>query len=339
MKRFLVKLLVFLILLAGAAWLLYPFASNSVSKGKDAALMERYHQAVREMTPEQIEQMLQFAAAYNEQLTGEGIKDPFSGENRRFERSYQSLMNVRDGVIGELVIPGINVSLPIYHSGEGMGANERLVHVDKTALPAGQNGTHTVLAGPGIQTAGGFLGELALTDARMLEDLDRVIPNDLLFLNILDRTMIYRVEGVRTLSPEGLEAENFAGEEEAQLLTLITERKGRRLLIQARRLGAKDVREELIAEDRAESPTDVVNILLLGIPVMLLGLLVMMIVEQFKKKSYRLPTEQKRRKRNQPEPDLEEEDTSGEEEPEGKNKPGKKETEDKKDREAKEPER
>ncbi len=316
MKRVLVKLLILLVVLIGIAWAVYPSISNTAAQGNVSALMDRYHQTVRGMTAEQIEQILQDAAAYNEAQTGEGIPDVFSGQNGKTGRSYQNLMNIREGVIGEMVIPGIGVSLPIYHSGEGAGARERLIHVAGSALPADQDGTHTVLAGPGIQKAAGFLGDLRLTDGRMLEDLERILPKDLIFLNILDRTLIYQVEGVRTLAPEGLAAESMAGEEEAQLLTVLTEQKGRRLLIRARRVEAAAVRDQLIAEDRAEVPADVINILALGIPVLLLGLIVMTVIERFKKRSYRLPTEQKEqkeRKKDWPEDEPAEEETRTEE--------------------------
>ncbi len=312
MKRFFVKLLIFLIILAGAAWLLYPYVSNTIAKGNDAAAMSRYHQAVRQMSSEEIEKIRENVSAYNAELTGEGIPDVFSETNLRVSRDYLGLMNIRDGVIGELVIPGIGVSLPIYHMGNGAGAGERLIHVADSALPADQDGTHTVLAGPGIQLAEGFLGELTLTNARMLEDLDRVIPKDLIFLNVLDRTLIYQVEGVQTLAPEGLKAENVSGEEGEQLLTIVTERKGRRLLIRARQVEAEDVRDELMAEDRADVPMDAVNVLALGVPVLLLGLLIMMIIERFKKRSYRLPTEIRERKKTEPEQETDRDETDDE---------------------------
>ena len=297
MKRAIVRFLIFLILLAGAAWLLYPVVSDQLSRGSNDRLMQEYHQAVHGMTAAEMEAKLEEASAYNAELTEEGIPDVFSNQNPKAPRSYQGLLDIRGGVIGELIIPGIHVELPIYHSGSASAEN-RLVHVAGTALPADQDGTHVVLAGPGVQKAEGFLGDLMLTDARMLEDIERVVPDDLIFLNVLNRTLIFRVEGVQTLSPEGLSGADISGEEGAQLLTLVTERKGRRLLIRSRKVSATEIREQLIEEDRAEIPSDLVNILSLGIPVLLLGMIIMMIVERFVKRKYRLPTETKKRRKN-----------------------------------------
>ena len=64
-----------------------------------------------------------------------------------------------------------------------------------------------------------------------------------------------------------------------------------------RRFWRLHTKKEIMAQDRADVPSDLVNVLFMGIPVFLLGLLVIGVIERFKKRSYRLPTEQKRRKK------------------------------------------
>ena len=53
-----------------------------------------------------------------------------------------------DGMIGQLEIPTIHVSLPITHSGADIRPDRELVHVDGSSLPGETGYTHTVLAGP-----------------------------------------------------------------------------------------------------------------------------------------------------------------------------------------------
>ena len=300
MKKVFGRLLIFLLIAAAAAWLLYPVVSNQMARWNDAKQMKAYHRAVREKTAEEIEAVFEETVYYNTGLEPESIPDVFAGR-QKVTPEYRTRMNICDGVIGELKIPAINVYLPVYHSGTE-SAEKKLIHVAGTALPVQQDDTHIVLAGPGVQRAEGFPGDLGLTDARMLEDIDRVVPDDLVFLEVLDRTLIFRVEGVQTLSTEGLSGTETSAEEGSQLLTLVTEKAGRNLLVRARRINAEDAREKLAAQDRADIPSDVVNVLFMGIPVFALGLLIMGIIERFKKRSYRLPTEQKKRK-NDPEPD------------------------------------
>ena len=201
MKKVFGRILVLLLTAAAAAWLLYPVVSDQLARRNAAEQMKAYHRAVHEKTAEEIETIFDETGYYNTGLEAESIPDVFSGK-QRVSSEYRSRMNICDGVIGELKIPAINVYLPVYHGGTDSAA-EKLVHVAGTALPAGQDGTHIVLAGPGAKKAKGFLGSLQLTDARMLEDIDRVVPDDLVFLEVLDRTMIFRVEGAQTLSAEG----------------------------------------------------------------------------------------------------------------------------------------
>ena len=318
MKKVFGRLLVFLLIAAAAAWLLYPVISDQMARKQNSDTMKAYHRAVRMKTAEEIEETAEETGYYNTGLETQGIPDVFAGR-LKVSAEYRARMNIYDGVIGELKIPGINVYLPIYHSGAEK-ASEKLVHVAGSALPADQNGTHIVLAGPGAQKAGGLPGSLGLTDARMLEELDRVVPDDLIFLEVLDRTMVFRVEGVQTLSTDGLAGVDISGEEGSQLLTLVTEKSGHALLVRARRTKTADVRGQLTALDRAEVPSDLVNVLFMGIPVFVLGLVTMGIIERFKKRSYRLPTEQKKRDRKTDPDDFPEEDEPETDKPEGEEK-------------------
>ncbi len=315
MKKVFGRLLIFLLIAAAAAWLLYPVVSDQLARRRDADTMKAYHQAVRAKTAEEIEEIAEETGYYNTGLEAQGIPEVFAGR-LKVSAEYRARMNVYDGVIGELKIPGINVYLPIYHSGTETAAR-KLIHVAGSALPADQDGTHIVLAGPGAQKAAGFFGSLQLTDARMLEDLDRVVPGDLIFLEVLDRTMIFRVEGVQTLSADGLSGVDISGEASSQLLTLVTEKAGHALLVRARKTRAAEVREQLTAQDRADVPSDLVNVLFMGIPVFILGLLVMGIIERFKKRSYRLPTEQKKRKRRTDPDDFPDDEETDEDKTEG----------------------
>ena len=208
---------------------------------------------------------------------------------------YRNLLDFGDGMIGQLEIPSIHVSLPILHIGAETRPDKALVHIEGSSLPGETGNTHMVLAGPGKQKAPGILGDLALTGDRMLEDLDRVIPGDLMMILLADRTLLYEVRNVQTLSPEGLKAWTAGQDPEEDRLTLVTERDGRRLLAEAVRIPVSSAAEALQAGDTARLPADWVTILALGSPVMLLVLAGMFITERVKRRTYRLPGEGKAR--------------------------------------------
>ena len=219
--------------------------------------------------------------------------DVFKAHAERSSAKYRSLLDFGNGIIGVLEIPSIHVSLPIEHIGTEARPDKTLVHVEGSSLPGFTGNTHTVLAGPRKLKAPGILGDLALTGDRMLEDLDRVTPGDQMMILLGDRTLLYEVRNVQTLSPEGLKSWVAELDPEEDRLTLITERDGRRLLVESVRIRIRSETERLRAADSAELPADWITILALGCPVMVLTLLVLFVIERIKKRAYRLPTERK----------------------------------------------
>ena len=124
----------------------------------------------------------------------------------------------------------------------------------------------------------------------MLEDLDRLTPGNLMILSVLDRTMVYQVEWVQTMSPEGLERLELVPEADEDLLTLVTERKERRLLARGKRIAVTEAAGILKQTDRAQMMPDWESILMLGIPVIITGLIIMTVTERIIKRRYRLPS-------------------------------------------------
>ena len=291
MKKFIAGLLIFLLIAAGIGYLLYPTISNQVCQRQDEEMLKTYREKTALMDSEKKTAVFEEAAEYNSRLERIQVDDVFSAGQPRTSRDYQNHMNIHSGVIAELLIPGIGVSLPVYHLSAETPVEKYLVHVDGSSFPAAGTGENIVLAGPGTLEAEGILGDIGLTDSRMLEDLDRLKPDDLMILNVLDRTMVYRVKEIQTLSSAGLKDLDLTpGEEEARL-TVISRRTDRRLVIGAVRIPVEEARKILDGEDRITYPDGWKNVLLLGSPVMLAGLLVLWVIERFKKRAYLLPGE------------------------------------------------
>ncbi len=216
MRKFFAFLFIFLLIAAVAGYLLYPTISDQIAQANDGAVMKAYREKTAQMSSEQIEAMLADADAYNKTLETIQASDPFSAELPRTSRDYQNRLNVHSGAIGELVIPAIGVYLPIYHNSAETPATAKLVHLETSSFPSDQEGTSIILAGPGLMKAEGFLGEIGLTDARMLQDLDRLTAGDLILLNVLDRTMAYRIgegleekDAILMLTPGGVRELNL----------------------------------------------------------------------------------------------------------------------------------
>lgn len=291
MKKFLAFLGILILVAAVAGYFLYPTIADQAGQAADAAVMRAYRAKVAVLTQEQTEALFAEAAAYNETIETVRASDVFSAGTPRTSRDYLNRLNIHEGVIGELVIPGIGVSMPVYHNSMETPADEHLVHLETSDLPVAEGSSSVILAGPGILTPEGILGDIGLTGRRMLEDLDRLAPGDLLILNVADRTMVYRVREVQMLAPDGLEQADLAPAEGQQTLNIVTRRRDRRMLVQSDRITIAEARSVLDKEDSATDAEGWKNVLLLGSPVLLLGFLVMLLVELIKKRRYLLPGE------------------------------------------------
>ena len=299
MKRLIAGLLIFLLLAAGIGYLLYPTISDQLCQRRDAEILKVYKEKAAALDDAKKTEMFSEAKAYNEQLEGIRVEDVFTSGTPRTSRDYQNRLNIHSGVIGELVISKIGVSLPVYHLSAETPVDRYLVHVDGSSLPADEPGEDIVLAGPGILKAESVLGDIGLTDDRMLEDLDSLIPGDLMILNVIDRTMVYRVSEIQMLSSAGLKEQDLTPEEEQERLTVISRRGDRRLLVRAERIPILEARTLLEEEDKVTFPESWKNILFLGCPVILAGLLILLIIEKIKGRHYQIPGEGRQSKKRE----------------------------------------
>ena len=305
MKKLFAWILALLLLVVVIGHFLYPVLSDQLARRRDAEMMREYREKTSAMGKEQREKLFAEAAEWNKGLEEIRMEDIFTAGITRTTRDYQNHMNVHSGIIAELVIPDIGVSLPVYHLSTETPATYKLVHVNTSSLPADGSRENIVLAGPGVLKADGLLGDVGLTDDRMLEELDRLIPGNLVVLNVLDRTMVYRVKGVQMLSPAGLKELDLTPDEGEEKLTLVSQRKDQRLLVQAERIPIREARTLLAENDQATFPSNWQNVLLLGCPVLIAGLLVLWIIELIRGRFYRLPDEGKREDPEQLEKTLE----------------------------------
>ncbi|MCD8396172.1 MAG: class C sortase [Lachnospiraceae bacterium] len=158
---------------------------------------------------------------------------------------YQSLLNpAGDGIMGYLSIPKIDVYLPIYHGTDAEELQKGVGHLYGTSLPAGGEGTHTVLA-----------GHRGLPSAALLTDLDYLEEGDLLYLYILDDVLAYEVTGVEVVEPD--ETDSLAIQAGEDLITIVT---CTPYGINTHRLLVHGSRVEYVPEEEQETVTQVLDL-------------------------------------------------------------------------------
>ena len=255
------------LIVAGLAAILYPYASDYLNRLEQSKVAQAQQQTVAQTPPANLAAEWERARTFNDRLLAGRVvvTDPFDPNNQQpSDQEYQAVLNLAgDGVMGELVIPKIDVDLPIYHGVTGEGMLHGVGHMPSTSLPVGGPSTHVVLA-----------GHTGLPSARIFEDLDRLQPGDWFVIRVLGEDHAYRVTGTEVVLPD--QTESLAVQEGKDLVTLVTCTpygiNTHRLLVHAERcdlpdewLAEQDDRDVPLVTGGARVPLVVLTLIGLGV--------------------------------------------------------------------------
>ncbi|MDP9805744.1 sortase A [Trueperella bonasi] len=200
-----------LIVLIGIAILLYPIASTLWNNGVQRQVAEAYSQFAEELDPTERNDALEAAHEYNRTRTIGPILDPWTArlsEDNEPYKAYLEHLNLSD-VMARIVIPAINVDLPVYHGTRPHVLERGVGHLFGTDLPVGGSGTHSVLtAHTGLQTA------------TLFDNLADLKEGDSIYIDVYGEKLSYVVVGTEVVLPE--ETESLYKEKGRDLLTLVT---------------------------------------------------------------------------------------------------------------------
>lgn len=211
MRRKAPVILIILLFVAGICVLMYPFFSMWYNDRTQTTIVETYHEAVVKLEDKEITVLRESAESYNKGLRGNVVlTDPFDGEAADEISGYEELLNIeKDGVMGSVRIPEINVQLPVYHGTSAEVLKKGVGHLEKTSLPVGGIGTHAVLS-----THTGY------PTAMLFTDLDKLEEGNLFFLEVLGETLAYRVDQVKVVEPS--DTSDLLIDSEEDYVTLVT---------------------------------------------------------------------------------------------------------------------
>lgn len=194
-------------LLAGALLLLYPTVSDYWNSFHQSRAIASYAEQVADLDDNTYDQIWADARAYNETLDNSTSRFVMTEKQKKI---YEALLNIADnGVMGYIEIPKIKCNLPIYHGTDEAVLQIAIGHVQGSSLPAGGESTHCVLS-----------GHRGLPSAKLFSDLDQLTEGDVFLLRVLDETLTYEVDQIRTVLPD--ELDDLAIEEGKEYCTLVT---------------------------------------------------------------------------------------------------------------------
>lgn len=192
MKKKLSTILLFVLLLAGLALLLYPTVSDYWNSFHQSRAITAYVEEVTGLDPETCRAMLAAAQEYNASLLEKA--NPFFCTEEELQ-AYQQLLDVSGtGIMGYIEIPKIGCELPLYHGVEESVLQIAIGHIPGSSLPVGGPSTHVVVS-----------GHRGLPSAKLLSDLDKMEQGDVFMLQVLDQVLTYEVDQIRIVLPEELD--------------------------------------------------------------------------------------------------------------------------------------
>ena len=177
--------------LIGVLLLLYPTISDYWNSFHQSRAIASYAEQVADLDDNAYDRLWEDARIYNKTL-GDRMNRFVMGEEQK--TAYAALLNIADnGVMGYIEIPKVRCNLPIYHGTDEAVLQVAIGHVPGSSLPVGGESTHCVLS-----------GHRGLPSAKLFTNLDELETGDVFMLRVLDETLTYEVDQIRTVLPNEL---------------------------------------------------------------------------------------------------------------------------------------
>lgn len=188
----LVPIVIFMI---GAGIFLYPALSNYINTLQHNKTIQTYQAKLSSTDQAELDALWNEANAYNDQLAGETLRDPFVlGSGYVLPEHYENVLNPQgDGVMGYIEIDKIDVRLPIYHGTSEEVLKQGVGHIEFSSLPIGGLNRHCVLS-----------AHRGLPSSLLFTHLDEMEIGDRFYIHVLNEVHAYQVDSIETILPEEL---------------------------------------------------------------------------------------------------------------------------------------
>lgn len=205
-RRSLISLVLFL---TGLSLFLYPLLANYINNYVYKTRVIRYEKMVNNSKAEDANEKFRKMETYNHLLgkTTFKMNDPFVHDTE-VDNEQLDFIN-KNEMFGMISIPKINEELPIYLGANQENLSKGIGQLEGTSLPIGGKDTHTVLAGHR-----GYHG------ARMFRHLDKLADDDIFYVNVLGKQLVYKVIGREIINPNQVDKLSvIKGQDRVTLLT------------------------------------------------------------------------------------------------------------------------
>lgn len=207
MKNKLFYIVLVVVFAAGLSLLLYPTISNAYNSWLQSRAIVEYSQQVDQLAQETYEQEWEKARTYNQALLER--TNPFALTEELEQRYWQTLDLTGQGIMAYVQIPSIDVSLPIAHGTAENTLQDKIGHIEWSALPVGGESTHCVIS-----------GHRGLPSSELFTNIDHLELGDKFYIHVLGQVLEYQVCHIAVVEPE--DQSLLRVEEGQDLVTLVT---------------------------------------------------------------------------------------------------------------------
>lgn len=212
MRRKLQIIAIILTFAVGIGLLSYPRISKVINAVLSSDMATAYIERVEAMPDSEKEALLEQAQFYNDSLFHNAVLDTAldGAGDEMIDLNYEDMLSTdKNGLIGYIDIPKINVYLPIYHGTSDDVLKKGAGHIEGTSLPVGGEDTHSIISahsGYPTQTFFDYLTELN--------------EGDVFYVHVLNQILKYEVDQIKVVLPTDItDFDIIEGEDYVTLLT------------------------------------------------------------------------------------------------------------------------
>lgn len=201
---------IFLVII-GLLIMLAPVVTTTLKNADQQRVAQAYSELITELDTTVLDQERARAHEWNSSEEFRISGDPWMVDPDEESPAYQRYLEQLDlnPVMARLFVPTAGIDLPVYHGTSEAVLSRGVGHLFGTAMPVGGVGTHTVLT-----------GHTGIATSTLFDNLIDVQEGDLMSVEALGDTLVYKVTDIQTVLPE--ETESIRPVADRELLTLIT---------------------------------------------------------------------------------------------------------------------
>lgn len=224
-----------LVILLGAGAAAYPLIASINNEHTQSLVQTEYEEKLQQLDTSEIDAALAAAREYNKTISTVQIEDV--DKIKADLPPYEDLLNLaNNGIMGYIMIPAINIDLPIYHGTTGAAMEKGAGHMEGTSLPVGGIGTHAVIS-----------AHSGMASAKLFTDLDKLKLGDMFFITVCNQKLAYEVDNIAVVEPTNIDLIRIDTQQDYVTLLTCTPYgvNTHRLLVRGHRV---EMAEEAIAE-------------------------------------------------------------------------------------------